>query len=84
MDIPKELPYEKVDICALFANAIDNAAEACVKLEKKERKIVLKSKAKKGLFCMTVTNPAPSLEKKHHRKSCLPLPNQIKKIMVLV
>lgn len=27
VDIPHELPFEKPDLCALFANALDNAAE---------------------------------------------------------
>ena len=29
LDIPDTLPYQKADVCALFANALDNAAEAC-------------------------------------------------------
>lgn len=29
IDIPKELPFKRTDICALFANALDNAMEAC-------------------------------------------------------
>lgn len=60
IDIPKELPFEKRDICALFANALDNAAEACRKLEEDRRKILLRSKAQKGLFCLEVTNPVES------------------------
>ena len=60
IDIPKELPFEKRDICALFANALDNAAEACRKLEEDRRKIMLRSKAQKGLFCLEVTNPVES------------------------
>ena len=27
LDIPEELPFEKADICVLFANALDNAIE---------------------------------------------------------
>lgn len=59
IDIPDELPFDKPDICALFANALDNAAESCCKLEEKERYIILESKAQKGLFCLKVQNPAP-------------------------
>ena len=29
IDIPEELPFEQTDLCALFANALDNAMEAC-------------------------------------------------------
>ena len=58
IQIAKELPFEKADICALFANALDNAAEACRKLEPDKRIVSLKSKAQKGLFCLEVKNPA--------------------------
>lgn len=57
IDIPEELPFDKTDICALFANALDNAAEACCLLEESKRKIILESKAQKGLFCLKVQNP---------------------------
>lgn len=60
IDIARELPFEKPDICALFANALDNAAEACRKMEEDKRKVLLKSKAQKGLFCLEVRNPAVS------------------------
>lgn len=58
VDIPQKLPFDKADICALFANALDNAAEACMKLREEERVITLKSRTKKGLFCLEVSNPA--------------------------
>ncbi len=58
-DIAMELPFEKTDVCALYANALDNAVEACMKLEEEKRIIILKSMAQKGLFCMTVRNPVP-------------------------
>lgn len=57
IDIPKELPFEQTDICALFANALDNAMEACRKLQEGNREISLDSKAQKGLFCLSVRNP---------------------------
>ena len=56
IDISAELPFDKTDICALYANTLDNAAEACMKLEKNERVITLKSMAQKGLFCLEVSN----------------------------
>ena len=57
IEIPGELPCEKTDDCALFANVLDNAVEACRKLDEDRREIFLKSKAQKGLFCLEVTNP---------------------------
>lgn len=59
-DIPGELPFDKVDVCALYANALDNAMEACMKLDAAERMVSLKSRAQKGLFCLEVSNPVPS------------------------
>ena len=60
IDISTELPFDKTDICALYANALDNAAEACMKMEEDKRLITLKSKAQKGLFCLEVSNPLPN------------------------
>lgn len=58
-DIPETLPYDRTDLCALFANALDNAMEACLKLEEPQREISLKSKVGKGLFCLEISNPDP-------------------------
>ena len=57
LDIPEELPFEKADICAIFANGLDNAAEACVKLPEKERKITLQGRAGKGMLALKIINP---------------------------
>ena len=63
IDIPKELPFEKTDICALFSNALDNAGEACRRLPETEREVSVKSRAQKGLFCLEVTNPTVGAQK---------------------
>ncbi len=57
IDIPAELPFDKTDICALYANALDNAIEACMKLPESGRRISLKNTVQKGLFCLEVSNP---------------------------
>lgn len=62
IEIPAPLPYDRTDLCALYANALDNAAEACLKLEEPQREISVKSKAGKGIFCLEVRNPAPENE----------------------
>lgn len=56
LDIPEDLPYDKPDICALFANSLDNAMEACEKLPPNQRKISLAANRKKGLFVMKLIN----------------------------
>lgn len=57
VDISETLPYDKTDLCALYANALDNAMEACMKLEETQREICLKSKVGKGVFCLEISNP---------------------------
>ena len=97
LQIPAQLPYDKTDICALYANALDNAMEACMKLDETQREICLKCRAGKGLFCLEVSNPLqenriPSTQKgkplpvqtSRRNTACFSsLPNQIKQIMVM-
>ncbi len=52
-----ELPFEKPDLCALFANALDNAAEGCAALETGKRQVELTARAAKGLLALEVRNP---------------------------
>ncbi len=61
--IPPKLPIENVDLCALFANSLDNAIEACKKLPKDMRKIILKVRVDKGLLVLQIQNPV--IEKPH-------------------
>lgn len=44
VDIPEELPFDRTDICALFANALDNAMEACRHFEEKSKERCLVEK----------------------------------------
>ncbi len=59
VDIPDTLPLQKTDLCALYANTLDNAIEACIQVDEAKRSITLKCKAQKGLFCLEVSNPLP-------------------------
>lgn len=62
VDIPDELSYEKPDLCALFANALDNAVEACVALPEEKRQIELTARAAKGILVLEVKNPFEETE----------------------
>ena len=57
IEIPGELPFEKIDVCAIFANALDNAAEACERQELPEKTVFLESRLQKGMFLFSVKNP---------------------------
>lgn len=60
IDIQEELPFEKPDICAIFANALDNGAEAVDRegFLKEKRWILLESRFQKGMFVLSVKNPS--------------------------
>lgn len=51
------LPFEKADICCIFANALDNAIEYCQTLPAPQRRISLHTYEQKGLFALKVANP---------------------------
>lgn len=55
--LPADLSVEAVDLCAVFANSLDNAIEACEKLPADQRRIIVKARADKGLFVLRVQNP---------------------------
>lgn len=57
VDIPGELPFEKPDLCALFANVLDNAVEACASLGADQRQIELNARAAKGILAVEARNP---------------------------
>ena len=57
VDIGEELPFEKADICAVFANALDNAAEGCMALSETAKEIELNARFGKGILAMSVKNP---------------------------
>lgn len=55
--LPRALPLSDPDLCALFANALDNAIEACEKLRApEERKIRVLARADHGLMMTRITN----------------------------
>ena len=56
MDIREELPFEKADICTIFANALDNAVEGCMKVEKSRREIWLDAREGKGILAVNIKN----------------------------
>lgn len=57
IDIPQELPFEKPDICALFANALDNAIEGCSAPGIGKKQVGLTARAAKGILALEVKNP---------------------------
>ena len=57
VDLKEPLPIEDIDLCALFANTLDNAIEACMKIsETDRRRIVLKARCVNGNFSFEIEN----------------------------
>ena len=63
MELGKDIPVVDVDLCALFANALDNAIEASRKMPVEDRMVVAHAKAGNGLFMLEVRNQANATPK---------------------
>lgn len=49
---------DPVDLCIVFGNALDNAAEACIKLPVEEKKVIsISAKQRADMFFIKITNP---------------------------
>jgi Signal transduction histidine kinase regulating citrate/malate metabolism len=57
VSVPRELPVRDEDLCAVFANSLDNAIEACEKLPEDQRELSVRARTDKGLFVLQVQNP---------------------------
>lgn len=68
IDIPKELPFEKPDICALFANALDNAADSCALLPAQKRQVELTARAAKGILAVEIRNSCKEFDEENKEK----------------
>lgn len=62
--VPKTLPFSGIDLCVVVGNLMDNAIEACVKLDENSRFIRVYSAILKNQLYISVTNSSPSVIKK--------------------
>lgn len=51
------LGWKPMDICSVFANALDNAAEACMQLPEEMREIEMKIKSTPQFWFVRIENP---------------------------
>ena len=56
IDNLKGMEIEDIDLCSLLANLLDNAIEACEKINDKKSLIVLKIKNRQSIFIIQLTN----------------------------
>ena len=57
--VPENLPIEKLHLCSLFSNILDNAISACRALPPEERKIQLSAALDGGFLMIREENPLP-------------------------
>lgn len=65
LDVPDDLPFEDVELCAVFSNVVDNAANACRQVDEGRRFILLTARCEKGFFIVDARNsclPEPAME----------------------
>lgn len=63
VQIPSDIPLTDVELCAVLGNLLDNAAEACEKLDVKERFLRVYISKLKGQFYISVQNSSGSVKK---------------------
>nr|WP_243152325.1 GHKL domain-containing protein [Pseudoflavonifractor sp. 524-17] len=56
--VPADFPVDDVDLCALFANLLDNAIGACGEVEPARRRITLSAGVRAGFLTVEVVNAA--------------------------
>ena len=57
MDLKESAVLTDIELCSLFANTLDNAIEACVKIKDREkRRITLKARSVNGHFSYEIVN----------------------------
>lgn len=57
LSVPEKAGVNRVDLCALFGNSLDNAIEACRKLKKQKKEISISASCQKGLLAFQISNP---------------------------
>ena len=54
--VPPEMPVERLDLCSLITNLMDNAIEACEKITDGERRIDVSAQVVHRYFVMSISN----------------------------
>ncbi|MEG2397000.1 MAG: GHKL domain-containing protein [Oscillospiraceae bacterium] len=62
LSVPKELAINTLDLNCVFSNLLNNSIEACEKLEKEKRKIILKATLKADYLIIKIQNPIELLK----------------------
>lgn len=65
--IPRELPFDEVDLCIILGNALDNAVEAVKKLPEKERYIGIAMNYKRHTLKIVIENSFDGNVKKNRK-----------------
>ena len=61
--VPKTLPFSEIDLCVIIGNLMDNAIEACMKLDESCRFIRVYSAVLKNQLYISISNSSPEVVK---------------------
>lgn len=64
VQVPEELALSGAEVCAVFANLLDNAMHACAGLGSARRRIDLVARVAQGMLSVTVENPCEAGERR--------------------
>lgn len=56
LDLPSKLPVDDFDLCVLIGNLLDNAGEACRRMEQGECRVALKMRVLGNMLVLTLDN----------------------------
>ena len=62
--VPKNLPFSEIDLCVIIGNLMDNAIEACMKLDEDKRFIRVYTALLKKQLYISISNSSPEIIKK--------------------
>lgn len=69
LDVPDDLPFSDTELCAVFSNLFDNAANACAQVPEGERRFIeMKAYSRDAFFIVDVVNSCSKAQMKRERR----------------
>ena len=69
LDVPDDLPFSDTELCAVFSNLFDNAANACAQVPEDEKRFIeMKAYSRDAFFIVDVVNSCSKAQMKRERR----------------
>lgn len=62
IQIPMDIPIEDMDLCAIFGNALDNAIEACDRIQSDNKRILISFIYEENMVVCKIENTSPQVQ----------------------